>query len=82
MATMNVSLPDELKAYVESRVASGDYAGASDVIRDLIRRDKDYRQAVAEFQTIIDEAMASGVRTRTREEIKAAVRARLASDAA
>ena len=70
MATMNVSLPAELKAYVEARVASGDYAGASDVIRELIRRDKDYREAVAEFQAIIDEAMASGIAEGTPDEIR------------
>lgn len=74
MATMNVSLPGELKAYVEARVASGDYAGASDLIRDLIRRDKAYREAVAEFQTIIDEATASGIAEGSPEEIRERVR--------
>ena len=73
MATMNVSLPDEMKAYVEARVASGEYSGASDLVRDLIRRDRDQREAVAEFQTIITRAEASGTRTRTKEEVRAAV---------
>lgn len=38
MATMNVSLPDAMKAWVEEQVASGRYANASDYVRDLIRR--------------------------------------------
>jgi antitoxin ParD1/3/4 len=39
MATMNISLPDELKSRVEQRVSDGLYANASDYVRDLIRQD-------------------------------------------
>jgi antitoxin ParD1/3/4 len=37
MATMNISLPDQMKSYIEDQVASGLYANASDFVRDLIR---------------------------------------------
>ena len=37
MATMNISLPDEMRAIVESEVASGMYANASDYFRAMIR---------------------------------------------
>lgn len=40
MATMNISLPAQMKAWVESRSADGRYANASDYVRDLIRRDQ------------------------------------------
>ncbi|HMC92386.1 MAG TPA: type II toxin-antitoxin system ParD family antitoxin [Allosphingosinicella sp.] len=40
MATMNISLPDELKAHVEAQVRSGHFANASDYVRDLIRYDQ------------------------------------------
>lgn len=40
MATMNVSLPDPLRDYVQSRIDSGQYASVSDYVRDLIRRDQ------------------------------------------
>jgi antitoxin ParD1/3/4 len=43
MATMNVSLSDEFVAFVESEVASGGYATASEVVRDglrLLQREK------------------------------------------
>ena len=40
MATMNVSLPDPLKDWVEHQVKEGRYANASDYVRDLIRRDQ------------------------------------------
>lgn len=41
MTTMNISLPDTLKEFVESRVNAAGYGTASEYIRDLIRRDKD-----------------------------------------
>lgn len=40
MATMNISLPDTMKRYVEAQVRSGEFANASDYVRDLIRRDE------------------------------------------
>lgn len=39
MATMNISLPDQMRSWVEDSVESGRYANASDYVRDLIRRD-------------------------------------------
>ncbi len=39
MATMNISLPDQMKTWVEECVNSGRYSNSSDYIRDLIRRD-------------------------------------------
>ena len=56
MATMNVSLPDEMKEWVDQQVANGRFANASDAVRDFIRRDQ---VAVARFQAVIDEARAS-----------------------
>lgn len=44
MSTMNVSLPDELKAYVDDQVGEGGYGSTSEYVRDLIRRDKDHQQ--------------------------------------
>lgn len=40
MATMNVSLPDSLKDFVQQRAKSSDYSNPSDYIRALIRADK------------------------------------------
>ncbi|TQD33331.1 type II toxin-antitoxin system ParD family antitoxin (plasmid) [Rhodobacter capsulatus] len=60
MATMNVSLPDPMKAWVEAQTQHGRYSNASDYVRDLIRRDQDRQQAIAELQQIVDEGLASG----------------------
>jgi antitoxin ParD1/3/4 len=43
MTSLNISLPDPLKAYVEDRVASGDYGTPSEFVRNLIRQDKEQR---------------------------------------
>ena len=45
MPTMNVSLPEELRAFVDEQVDHGRYASTSEYVRDLIRRDQD-RQGV------------------------------------
>ncbi|MDX2236972.1 MAG: type II toxin-antitoxin system ParD family antitoxin [Hyphomonadaceae bacterium] len=60
MATMNVSLPEALKAWAEEQVAGGRYANVSDYIRDLIRRDQDRAEKIASLRALIDEAEASG----------------------
>lgn len=69
MATMNVSLPDAMKAWVEEQTASGRYANASDYVRDLIRRDQDKRAKIAHWQKLIDEAEASGYAEGTPDEV-------------
>lgn len=75
MATMNVSLPEQMKAWVESRTGRGRYANASDYVRDLIRRDQERAAAIAELQVIVDDAIASGESESTLEEILAEARA-------
>ncbi len=60
MATMNISLPDKMKAWVEAQTADGRYANASDYVRDLIRRDQDKQRAVASLQAAVDLGYANG----------------------
>lgn len=60
MATMNVSIPDPMKAWVEERARDGRFSNASDYVRHLIRRDQERAQAVAAIQAAITEGMASG----------------------
>jgi antitoxin ParD1/3/4 len=45
MTPTTVTLPDTLKAYVDTQVAAGGYNSPGEYIRDLIRRDRD-RQAL------------------------------------
>jgi antitoxin ParD1/3/4 len=52
MASLNISLPDPLKAYVEDRVASGDFGTPSEFIRNLIRQDKEQRRSRLEVELL------------------------------
>lgn len=40
ITTMNISLPESLKAFVDSRVKSRGYGSHSEYLRDLVRRDE------------------------------------------
>lgn len=52
MTSLNISLPDPLKAYVEDRVSSGDFGTPSEFVRNLIRQDKEQRRALLETELI------------------------------
>ena len=71
MATMNVSLPDAMKDWVEAQVATGQYANSSDYVRDLIREEQKRAEARSEFDQMIEQALASGTVEITREELLA-----------
>ena len=43
MPTMNISLPENLKEFVESQVKSGDYSSISEFMRELVRREQKER---------------------------------------
>ncbi|MGH8040936.1 MAG: type II toxin-antitoxin system ParD family antitoxin [Rudaea sp.] len=58
-ATMNISLPEPLKKFVDSQIKRGGYAGASDYVRELIRNHQQ-RVAVDQLRTLIGEGLASG----------------------
>ena len=66
MATMNISLPDQMKEWVDTRVEGGSYSSASDYVRDLVRKDQEH---IAWLQREIDKGIASGISDRTPEEI-------------
>jgi len=52
MTSLNISLPDPLKAYVEDRVSSGDFGTPSEFIRNLIRQDKEQRRTRLESELL------------------------------
>jgi antitoxin ParD1/3/4 len=68
MATMNISLPDVLKAYVESRVAEGRYSNVSDYVRDLIRKELEKGNAKKWLEAEIEKGYASGFHESTLDE--------------
>ena len=82
MATMNVSLPDAMKEWVEAQVETGRYGNSSDYVRDLVRRDQERADAIAEFDRLIEEGLASGLSEQTPEEIFAEARREVLEDLA
>jgi antitoxin ParD1/3/4 len=74
MASMNISLPDPMRDWVQDRIDSGKYASVSDYVRDLIRRDQtatDQREALV---AALVEGEQSGVSSRQVTDIIAALR--------
>ena len=80
MATMNVSLPDPMKSWVERQSSEGRCANSSDYVRDLIRRDQVRSEAMARMQVLVDEGLASGMGRRSMAQIKAEARRRAGVD--
>ncbi|PBB22580.1 type II toxin-antitoxin system ParD family antitoxin [Mesorhizobium sp. WSM4312] len=69
MATMNVSLPDPMKDWVEAQTKTGRYANASDYVRDLIRRDQERNDKIAAMQRFVDDGLKSGIGTRSKDAL-------------
>jgi antitoxin ParD1/3/4 len=68
MTTMNISVPDDMKAFVEAEMAQEGYASASEYLRTLIR-DAQKRRAKRELEAKFREALESGPATpMTRED--------------
>jgi Arc/MetJ-type ribon-helix-helix transcriptional regulator len=66
MATLTVSLPDEMTEFVEAQVGE-DFADTSAYLADLVRRDQEKR--IDELRHIVEDSLASGASTRTTKEI-------------
>ena len=69
MAQLNISIPENLKAWIERRVGEGRYSSASDYVRDLVRRDQDGADETARLQAMIDEGRASPTLQREPSEL-------------
>ena len=69
MHRKTITITEEMETWVRGRVGSGDYGNDSEYIRDLIRRDRERREAEEQLRAMIGEAEASGVSDRTVEDI-------------
>ena len=61
MSAINVLVPDPASALVEARVASGEYASASDYVSELIVRDKALAEEDAKWLEAFDASIAQGL---------------------
>lgn len=82
MKSMNISLPDSMRTYVENQVASGGYSTASEYFRQLVRADQK-RQANERLEALLLEGLGSGTATpmsdKDWQEVRSAVAKRQGS---
>lgn len=79
MSTMNISLPDALKSFVDEQVSQRGYGTSSEYVRELIRRDQDRQQlrnlllagAASAPAAPADASYFEGLRDRVRKDAKA-----------
>jgi antitoxin ParD1/3/4 len=53
--SMNISLPESLREYVESCVEIGAYSTSSEFVRDLIRRDREQEEIEQKLLEALEE---------------------------
>ena len=79
MTTMNISLPDSLKAFVDEQVSQRGFGTSSEYVRELIRKDQDRQRlrglllagAASAPTTPADADYFEGLRNRVRQRAKA-----------
>ena len=70
MATMNISLPDELKQFVDEQVNAHGYVSSSEYVRELIRKQRD----IAHVRALLLEGANSGPGCMLNEDLHAELR--------
>ena len=62
MTTLNISLPYNLREWIDARIKKGDYSSASDYMRDLIRNDQ-------KKYVHLDEVLLEGINSGDSSEV-------------
>ncbi len=78
MSTMNISLPESLKSFVDEQVSQRGYGTSSEYVRELIRKDQDRQRlrglllagAESPLTSPVDAAYFEGLRDRIRKASK------------
>lgn len=81
MASLNVSIPEQLREWVKTQVETGKYSSASDYLRDLIRTDKRNQEEhwdwlAKQLQPLVDTPDEKFIRT-SAEDVKQRARQKL-----
>ena len=67
MQSMNISLPDPLKAFVDGQLATGRYSSVSEYVRELIRMDEK-RKGEEQLETLLLEGLQGEATEMTRSD--------------
>lgn len=75
MTRLTISMPEQMTAYVEAQISEGRYGNVSEFFRDLVRRDQERRTAaIGELRSLLAKAEASGIGSRSMNELLSAAR--------
>jgi antitoxin ParD1/3/4 len=75
--TMNVSLPESMKAFIEERLAGEGYGTASEYIRELIRADQKQREEQKLEKLLLERLQAGTEMEFSIEDVRAELAKRL-----
>ena len=64
-----ITVSDAQDAWIKSQIARGAFTNDSEYIRDLLRRDQEAQDKLANLREAIAEGLASGVSARSLDEI-------------
>jgi len=75
-----ITVTDQQNAWIKSRIASGDYTNDSEFVRDLLRKDQERTQKIANMQRLVTEGLESGVSELSVDEIWAQARTKVIAE--
>ena len=77
MTSMSISLPEQMRGFIENRIKAGQYHNESEYVRDLIRQDQKRLSAETVLLQALKDAETGGVSNRQLPELMLAVKGRL-----
>jgi antitoxin ParD1/3/4 len=77
MLRKTITIPETMDGWVKAQIESGRYGNDSEYFRDLIRRDREKREAEQDLRVLIQEGLDSGVSSSTIPDIMKRVEDRL-----
>lgn len=71
-----ITVTDQQNEWIKSRIASGAYTNDSEFLRDLLRKDQERAQKIADMQRLVTEGLESGISELSVDEIWQRARAK------
>lgn len=69
MVKKSITVTDQQNDWIQSQLATGNYASDSELLRDLIRREQEKQSHIAEIRIALETAEASGLSSRSPKDI-------------
>ena len=69
MVKKSITVTDQQNDWIQSQLATGNYASDSELLRDLIRKEQEKISRIAVIREALDEAELSGISSRSPRDI-------------